>query len=456
MSRLHLLILWVLALVAGVIVFTLKGQKNRAAQNDTDLNQGDTVFEASELRESTGLVYLNGENTSTIKLAENSWIVAEEGDYPATLGSLSRAFDAVRKLKIVQGLPATAEHWARFGLDESAEDPADRPRVLTVLGPDGAPTRSVYIGKPSESTGGNGGTEARFVRFSDDPTGVYIVEEGFDSLPTSSVGWIDKKLPKVEAPLRIEMKPHNELVQPWTVSRKTAGDNFQLEGLRDDLETEITGTAPLRNLMETSTFIELLSEKEVEKRAAKEDARDVIIETASGITYAFHIVPEKKAEPEKKDDKKDDKEEKTDNRNYIVSFKLTSGPKDPVKPGEDATEAQKAGYQALVKNKRLEEQKFAQQKALEGRHFLVSNFVVAPLLKPISKLQKMKAPPAPAKPAGTTPAPVAPKPNVQGAPSIMTPGKPPEGANKPRKRIEAVTPPIAIPRAPKAEEKEEE
>ncbi|MDB4570601.1 DUF4340 domain-containing protein, partial [Akkermansiaceae bacterium] len=393
MSRLHLIILWVLALVVGIIVFSVQGNRRDALASETTLKPGDIVISTDDLRSYGGLKFADAKNTTTLVNKEDAWLIAEQGDYPVNLNTLATAFDSVRELKILQGLPAESKHWDRFGLNTEAEKEANRPRQLSLLAKDGSVAKTIFIGKARESSGGQQGASAgRFVRLSDDDSGVYIVQQPFTQLNADPLTWIDKTLPKVEGILSITMKPDNELLAPWTVTRPTAIGEFTLEGLEEGLETDPTATAPLKSLFASSNFTELLSPEEVAKRAVVEDSREITIKTASGISYLFTIIPEKKDAP--LEEKKDDKAEKTDDRNYIVSYKLLTGPSDPAKPAEDASDADKAGYHALVANKKMSERLYQEHKALQGRQFLVSNFVVNGLLKHRHKMNKAKAKPA--------------------------------------------------------------
>lgn len=453
MTRIHLLILWVLSLVAGAILFSVKGSKHQATEESTMLAQGDTVLTADQLRTSSGLRVRKGDKTSSLILNEKGWVVSEQKDFPANIETLSAAFDTLRKLKITQGLPAGPEAWERFGLDENAEKEADKPRILSVLAENGSDALTIYIGKQRESNTGAQGPGGRFIRLSSDDSTIYVVEESFDQISAASDSWINKQLPKVDAPLSVSVK--RESGDSWTVSRKTAVGDMILEDLDEGNETIVSQTAPLKTIFSANSFTEILTEDEVHRRKAVGEGREVTIVTASGITYLFSLIPELKEEAEKKDD--DDQTVKPDSRNYIVSMKMTSGPKPPEKPKEDATQAEKAGYHALVSNMKNIERQYAKDKKLEGRYFLVPNFVVNALTKQKSELQQKII----AKPEATSP-PVSSE-NQPAKPPLapnFIPGGPnnPQPANgkQPRKRIEAVTPPIAIPQIPKKEEGKEE
>ncbi|MEN8693315.1 MAG: DUF4340 domain-containing protein [Akkermansiaceae bacterium] len=453
MTRIHLLILWVLSLVAGAILFSVKGSKHQATEESTMLAQGDSVLTADQLRTSSGLRVRKGDETSSLILNEKGWVVSEQKDFPANIETLSAAFDTLRKLKITQGLPAGPEAWERFGLDENAEKQADKPRILSVLAENGSDALTIYIGKQRESNTGAQGPGGRFIRLSSDDSTIYVVEESFDQISAASDAWINKQLPKVDAPLSVSVK--RESGDSWTVSRKTAVGDMILEDLDEGNETIVAQTAPLKTIFSANSFTEILTEDEVHRRKAVGEGREVTIVTASGITYLFSLIPELKEEAEKKDD--DDQTVKPDSRNYIVSMKMTSGPKPPEKPKEDATQAEKAGYHALVSNMKNIERQYAKDKKLEGRYFLVPNFVINALTKQKSELQQKVI----AKPEATSP-PVSSE-NQPAKPPLapnFIPGGPnnPQPANgpQPRKRIEAVTPPIAIPQIPKKEEAKEE
>lgn len=448
MSRIHLLILWVLALIAGAIVFSVKGSKHQPPENKAMLSQGDNVIAKDVLRTSSGLRVSKGVDQASLLLKGNSWVVEEQSDYPVSISQLSAAFDAVRNLKIVQSLTASSENWERFGLSLEAEKEANRPKTVTLLAEDGSDAQTIYVGKQSESEGRNqpGAGAARFIRLSGDDSSIYIVNESFDVLAPASIRWIDKQLPKVEAPLSVSVNREN--AEDWSVSRKTAFGDMILDGLADDQETVVPETVALKNLFSASNFIELLTAEEVEKRTAPGESRTATVETASGITYVYTLVPEKREDPEQKGNTNPGK---VDNRNFMVSFKVTTEPKSPEKPAADASEADKAGYQALLANMKNAEKTYQKHKLLEGRYYLVAPFVVNPLLKDRSAFIQEKKP---QQEAASKPVVMPGTPGTEVKGSSFLPGgeggiPPAAGGKKPRKRIEAVTPPIAIPQMPK-------
>lgn len=458
MTRIHLLILWVLTLIAGAILFQVKGSKHQPTEENTPLSQGDVILTSDQLRTSGGLRLSKGGETSSLLLNETGWVVSEQGDFPANIDSLSMAFDTLRKIKISQGLTAGPDAWERFGLNEDAEKENDKPKALTILDEGGSDALKIYIGKQRQASAGRRGPGGRFIRLAGDDTSIYIVEDSFGQLSTASANWIDKKLPQIEAPLSVSVKP--EAGEGWTVSRKTAIGDMILQDLPEGYSTEVAQTAPLKEIFSSSTFIELLSSEEVEKRKAAGESREVTIKAASGITYIYTLIPELKEETSE-----ESATPQADSRNYMVSLKVTSGPSAPVPPAADATEADQAGYQALLSNMKAAEKAYADHKKLEGRYFLVSNFTINALTKQKSELQKKKkeaataasSPVSAGQPVQATQPSIARQPGI--LPGGVTPPARPEGGQQPRKRIEAFTPPIAIPQtsknqdAPEAEDR---
>ena len=140
----------------------------------------------------------------------------------------------------------------------------------------------------------------------------------------------------------------------------------------------------------------------------------------------------------------------------MVSFKILNGPTELKKPAADATDQEQAEYEARVANRDKLVKNMELQKTLEGRNFKIAATHIKAINKRKQQLEKAKKVSVTTDPVKVpTPGPVTdtPSPLVNPPP---TPGSTPapEDAKPPRKRIEAVTPPIAIP--PRSGNKEKE
>ena len=447
MSRLHLLFLWALTITAGVIYFETDEDPQDFDQK-TKLEIGSSLLPGDFVETITGFRIDNGEKSVTVKKADGEWVVEEQSGFPANLSTVSRAVRSLREAKISQGVVATSEYYDRFDLAPQTEDKNEKPESITFLTEDGeGPT--LFLGKLRKSSGGAQSSAGRFVRMSDDDSGVYVISESFSFLNYDSDTWIEKLLsPLEEKPISFEVSaPNDESFKGWKASRKTAVDDFLLADLGEKEETRSSETALLKSAFTRSPFLELISAEDYEKRADKKGIRTVKATDTSGSTFLINITPEK--QKEKKDDK-EDPSAPIPAINYLVSIEVLNGPVQPAPPGEDATLQEKAVFQERIANFRdLALASKRMGRVYGGRYFLVNTSVVSPFLKNRGELVKEKE--EKKDPVSVTTDPIQ-VPNPDGVPTI--PGNktntPPASIARPPKRssIEAVTPPIRVPPLP--------
>jgi len=434
MSRIQLLILWILALVAGTI-FVKSGKPQSNTTSATKLEVGDTLVATSLVNTLDGLRITSGEETTTLKKIEDQWCVVEQDNFPADISQVSRLINNLSDAKVAQGVSAQAEYYNRFDLDPTTSDDGEKPQTV-VLTKDGQDDITLFIGKNRES--GGRGSAGRFVRLSNDDSGVYVTPQSFSALDASSKNWIVKTLSLVaEGAIKVEVSaPQDADFKAWSTSRKTTLDNLIVEGLGEQEETNTAETNSLKTVFTSSTFSELLSAEQAKEKSADKGAREVKITDSSGSVFLFTLTPEKVEAPADSEEEKTTPAEPT---NYIVSFKVVNGPTRPEPPAEDASLEQKAEFEARLENMgdiKISVEK--NQKTYEGRYLLMSKASLGSLVKERSELIKEKKKETP-KTSVTTP-PVA----------VPPAGTPPVGIARPQnsKRIEAVTPPIAVPQAP--------
>lgn len=437
MSRLQLLILWILALVAGITFYNINKTDDTKASK-TKLDIGDTLVSTSHVNAVDGIKVTVGDKTTTLKKVDDRWTVAEKDNFPANLSTVSRLIKNLEASKIAQGVPASPEYFDRFNLDVEAGEEGKKPQQIT-LSKEGEEDTIIYLGKDRESSGGRGGSAGRFVRLGSDDSGVYVTQQSFGALTADPNSWIVKTLSLVEeGALKIEVNsPGDENFKPWSVSRKSTIDNLEVDDLGEEEETVVTETAQMKTLFTSSAFSELLSAGQVKEKAAESGTREVRITDSSGSVFLFTLTPEKVVIPE---DAPKDEPASTEPTNYIVSFKVVNGPTRPEAPAEDASLKDKAEFEARLENmgdisRSVENNK----KTYEGRHLLMTKASLGSLLKNRSDLVKAKKKET-TKTSVTTP-PVA----------VPRPGTPPPGIARPmeKPKIEAVTPPVAVPTKPK-------
>jgi hypothetical protein len=455
MSRKQLLILWILTLVAGLIVFKTKNDKDDKITVSTKLEIGAETLGDIDLGKITEVAVTAGDDTTTAVLKENRWFVSEEGNFPVNLQTLSGIFDDLQKARVIQATSIEKDYYDRFHLDPEDEKTDNRPKTITLKsGEDTLIT--YYIGKRNETKGGRGSGSGRYIRLSNDDSGVYVIKEGFDNLQAKPEDWITKSLTLLDSPIKVEVKAkEGASYESWTVSRPTAVDDFTLEDGTAGWETNSTEAMALKNFFTQVNFTDLLNEQEVKDLVNENDQREVNITDSSGAKYLFTITPEKVEQPEKKPDDKAPPA-KVEPSSFVVSFKILSGPTEPKKPAADATVQQQAEYQARVANRDKLIRNMELQKTLEGRNFKIAATHIKAINKRKQELEKAKKVSVTTKPVKVpTPGPVTDTPSPFINPPPIPGSTPaPKNGKPPRKRIEAVTPPIAIPPRPGNKEKE--
>lgn len=434
MSRLQLLILWILALVAGIAFFNSRDVADSIA-SQTDLNVGDALVPNSLLNSLDGLKISADGKTTTLVKKEQRWTVAEEDNFPADINKVSRLIENLSQSKIAQGVPASAEYLDRFDLDPAAEGDK-KPESITLV-KEGAEDLKIFLGKAPESTGGGRGASAgRFVRLAKDDSGVYVTQQSFSALAADPADWIVKTLALVEeGAIKVEVSaPDDDNFKPWTVSRKSTLDNLVLENLGENEETKVSETAGLKTVFSTTSFNELLTAEEVKERAAEDGKREVRVTDSSGSVLLFKITPEKVVAPEAPPA---DEAKPLEPSNYIVSFEVVNGPVRPEAPAEGASIKDKADFDARLANMgdialSVENNK----KTYGGRHFLINKASLGTLIKNRTDLVEIKKTEKPETVVTTPPVAVP-----------TAPGVPPPGIARPKEpiRAESVTPPVSVP-----------
>lgn len=453
MTRLHLLILWILAIGAGFLFINRKTAPDASA-SQTKLETGSSLFNSNLVDTLDGFTIEKGEDSVTLKKVEDQWVVAELDNYPANITFVSQALDDLRETKVAQGVVASDEYYDRFNLDPSDEEESERPDTLTLTS-DGKESSKLFIGKSRESTGGRGDSAGRFIRLADDESGVYIVQQSFARLVSTPDRWINKTLaPLEEGAIEIEVTaPGDKTFKPWNVSRKTVTDNFLVEGLGEKEETKINETSPLKNTFGKATFIELVSEEDAKKRSDEKATRVIKATDSAGSTFLITVAPEKKDDKTKDAEKKPDEAATIPAANYIVSIKVINGPTKPEPPAADANSQVKAVFEVRVANLAdLSASVNRLRNTVDGRYFLVNKVTVEPLLKSRGEFIQQKKEVKPKTTVTTKPIPV-PTPGAIPGVNPLKPGSPPPGIARPKEikpkkpKIEAVTPPIQVPPA---------
>jgi hypothetical protein len=423
MSKRQVIVLWAIALLLVVTLIAVKSSRQDDFQSATERTRGDTLLAEFEPAEVAKLEIRNGENLTIASKKDGQWVITNRDDYPADAAAINELLRKVDEVKVTQGIEADPSFAPRFGMDPKASDDSDKGTELTLSNDAGTGLAHLTFGKNLESESnpmspfGGGGSTGRFILNHSDTSGVYITSELFPTLNADASTWLAEDFIKIE---NIKSVTVSEAGKPdataWKLTREDNAKDFTLEGRKDDEQIDNPALSAYKNFLAYARFEDLVPTAETGEAWQTEQKQTAIIETFDGFTYNIEFGP-----------LKDDAE------SQLMTVKLEADIASEREKKEDETEeAAKAADEAFATSKKSLEEKLAAEKQFEGRTYKVAKYTLDPLLKKRADfIQDPNAAPPAAGPPGQG-----------GFPPGFNPGQA-------RPRVQAVTPPVAIPPRPK-------
>ena len=336
---------------------------------------------------------------------------------------------------MTQGIEAAPSFAPRFGMDPGASDAKDRGTEVVLYNDAGTELSHVTLGKNLES--GNdpmsmmgGGSSGRFIRNQADASGVYVVSELFPTLSAEPKGWLNEDFVKVEKIKDISVSPPSKPDEiAWKVARDDESGEFKLEGAKPDETLDTAAATQLKSLLSYARFEDIVPEDKLDEIAKPLEKRTVKIETFEGFNYKITVTPTETEKPKAEDPNSPPPED-----SFLVTVDVDAKiPAERKKEEKESEEDAKTKDKAFTERKAELEKRLAAEKTLAGRSFKVSRYTVEALLK--DRAAMLQKPAAPAASAGSQ------------VPGMLRPNGAPGSrpATPPRRPVEAVTPPIAIP-----------
>jgi len=420
----------------------------------------------------------------TLDKKKDKWVVANRSDYPVdNPREIERLVASLLGLQVGLEIPAAERHYAEMGLlhpdrTEAAEEYKEMRKargdkypdepiglLITLKDEQDEVLTSVIVG---EEFGGDPEQPLRglVLRALTGNTGVWKVvgtinrrtgqlggsdvRRGPIADPTS---WLDYDFIEVEKLKELTLRaPNDEDFEPWTLTRKSVDDDLTTDDLAEDMEMNTSNVSPLKTLFSSLRFEDVIPPEEAREKMDTENARQAIITTFDGFTYTIDLHPIKEKTGEN-DDGEDDSPS-TSTSNYIATIKVDADFKEAREKAPDETAEQtKAKDQAHEVQLENLKDKLRREQAYQGRYYELARYTLSNLLRERSELVQPKsededegedAEP----PAGTGEPAAGPV-----SPPLIPPGTPPH-ETAPENRVEAVTPPIAVPPIPEEPEDE--
>ena len=392
MNKKSVLVLWIIAALLGAAVATVKISQSRGPDAVTKHSSGDRLFKNITVGDITAVTIEDHENSVTITKSESGWVVKDRGDFPADIPMLAGILDKLSEIKVGQALEAGPSYNSRFGMDGNATTADDHGLLITLTVPGKEPW-TIALGKttageadmmnPMAPRSGGG----RYLRSSEDPDSVYVVEETFPRASANAKDWLSKDFLQVENLKSVALTaPADSGFEPWSLSRKSATADFVLSGIGEEEELIGTVVNPLKSLFSFARFEDVLSEEDAKDLPDESQARQAILTTFDGFTYTVDVAPKKSETPIA--------DEPASSPNHLLSISVSATFPEARTPADDESEEDKAKKdEEFKKQQETLRAKLAKEQKFQGHTFEVTKWTVDALLK--SRADFVQAEPTP-------------------------------------------------------------
>lgn len=398
MNKKSVLVLWIIAALLGAAVATVKISQSRGPDAVTKHAPGDRLFKNISAGDITAITIEDHENSVTITKSESGWVVKERANFPADIPMLAGILDKLSEIKVGQALEAGPSYNSRFGMDGSAAT-ADDHGLLITLTTSSQEQWTIALGKTTAGEANpmnpmaprNGG--GRYLRSSEDPNSVYVVEETFPRATANAKDWLSKDFLQVSNLKSVSLTaPADSGFEPWSLSRESATADFVLAGIGEQEELIATVVNPLKSLFSFTRFEDVLSEEEAQDLPDESQARQAILTTLDGFTYTVDVAPRKSETPIA--------DEPASSPNHLLSIAVSATFPEARTPAADESEEDKAKKdEEFKKQQETLRTKLAKEEKFQNRTFEVTKWTVDALLKSRADFVQAKAaPPEPVAP----------------------------------------------------------
>ena len=426
-------LLVILAGILGIAYFQKNARNSRLNRLATSVKMRELLFPDFDINSIRKVRIKEDKSESTLTVLNDTWVIAERGDYPISREKLQTALVSLQFEKIKAGRRVGKESWGKIGVNSPGDAKATGAGTLVELFDDkGAVKYSFVLGGNVNSSGGandqmkmfSGNTANRFVRVKDDEA-IWEIGDQLTDLTTKPDAWLDKAFIDVQKLKSVEVtfaKPEDS----WKAVRADEAGDFTLDGAKPGEKID-TGKVSLNTLLSSSAFNDVL----LKDKAATlmKDAVKVKLVTFEGFTYNLQVA---KLAGQGGGDK------------YYLTVSVSADlPKERAAVKDEKPEDKKRNDDAFAETKKKQEEKLAGEKKLAGWVYEVTEYTVSSLLKKRAEILaapvKSDAPAAGAsdgRPAGLPD----PKKMIPGLIPALTPAAP-----------SLATPPSPVPAAPKPE-----
>jgi hypothetical protein len=374
--------LWLVAIVLAVTIFVVKQSDSGSRRDSTKRSPGQTLLEEFPVEKTANIEITGAEKSVTLTKKDGSWSVSQRDGYPANPINVNTLLRSLAELTVTQGIQAGPSFAPRFGMDEKSTQAETRGVTASFKDADGKNLALVSFGKNLESSTApspyGGAASGRYVRNHADESGFYAVSELFSSLSDQPKNWLAEDFLNITKIKTISVSQAGSEKNEWELSRADEAADFTFSNAFPGLKVDSTAAAPLKTLLASASFEDLVPAAEIAARSTAEKLQKAIITTFDGFTYTLTLQPEKGSD------------------NFLLSFTVTAElAKERVKAKDEKPEEAEAAQKAFEASQKALAESLAKTKKLEVHTFVVSKTSIDALLKTRTELiDKGKGPEA--------------------------------------------------------------
>jgi hypothetical protein len=365
------LILLVLALIilggAGLVLH------NRSQQSwDTSGTRlGEKLLPNFQVNDVAAIHIKNGDDLDLVK-TNDRWCVKQRDDYPASFAQISDLLIKMGDLKIAQDEPIGPSQLERMHLTDPGKSP-DAATLIEFQDSQGKILQSLLLGKKHTRKsdrptpwGDSEMPDGRYVMLKSDPNNVITVSDPLTSVDAKPSGWLDRAFFKVEKPKSISFVSTNA-TNSWTLAREGESSPWVLSDVKTNEILDTNKVSSLAGTLSYPSFDDVVADPAPSKTGL-DKAQVVTIKTFDGFVYTLNIG------------------DKTEN-NYNVHVDVEGEfPTNRVHEKDEKPEGTKALDKVFADNLKVRQAKLDQEKVVNKWTYLVSNWMIDPLIRTRAQL----------------------------------------------------------------------
>lgn len=370
MNSKQLKLLIIIFVCIGVIGALLVVQNNKS-WNQGEQSIGGKVMPDFPMNDIVKVSVENMDGTVNLIKVEDTWRVADRGNYAADFAKIRELLLSVADVKILRPMQVGESQLGRLEL-LSPDKGEKSGTLLSFFGEGDKALGTLLLGKQSmrksesSSFGGGEFPDGRYLMADGDTSRIAQVSETFGSVEVEAKNWLDKTFFKVEK-LKAANVEHPDPLNNWSVSRETETGDMVLAGLGEEEELDSSRSYSLKNILSSPSFNDVVADDVSDADLGMDTPIKASLETFDGFTYALTV------------GKANEEDE------YPVRVKVSANIPSERTPGDDEKEEDKANLdKEFADNVKTQQDKLANEQKFQDHTFWVSKWTVDALLKPRS------------------------------------------------------------------------